>query len=286
MKLWLAGDMDQGEIQVDVCVHTCDHRRRSHLLLKLRPLWLREIVSTHFVLRRVIDKRLFEHVHLEFAPTVCLQLKPTDREHKRMTVQGFTELAVSRRIARLAKQGGLLVDVGANYGYYTCIWAAANASNRVIAFEPSPRNLGPLRRNISRNALGSQVDVRINAVGISSGQGHFWLGPEEETGWGGLLTTDKYDSVAVDVVSLDHGLSSVLEPINVLKVDTEGADTWVLSGARTLLANHQVTHVFFEDNPERRNALGISRVEAHQMLKCCGYKIEALGEGQYYAHVP
>jgi FkbM family methyltransferase len=255
----------------------------GHLLLKVRPLRLREVLATYIALRQYIDERLFERVYLEFAPGICLRLRPSDREHKRMTIQGFTELSVSRRIRNLARLGGLMVDVGANYGYYTCIWAAANTCNRVVAFEPSPLNTQPLRSNIKSNGLGSQVDIRTEAVGLSNDVGHFWLGPREETGWGGLCLTATRESIKVKTVSLDQALPGVA--ISVLKIDTEGADTWVLIGAQNLLSERRIAHLFFEDNPERRKALGIPSSTAHDLLKSFGYDIEYLGNGQYHATI-
>jgi FkbM family methyltransferase len=254
-----------------------------HLLLKVRPLKLREVLSKYIVLRQHLDERLFERVYLEFAPGIYLRLKPSDREHKRMTIQGFTELSVSRRIWKLARRGGLMVDVGANYGYYACIWAAGNVRNSVVAFEPSPLNIEPLRANIKSNGLDPQVNIRTEAVGLSNDLGHFWVGPREETGWGGLSLTATPDSVKVKIVSLDQALPNAV--ITVLKIDTEGADTWVLIGAQRLLAERRIVHVFFEDNPERRQALGIQCSAAHNLLKSFGYNVEYLGDGQYHATI-
>lgn len=90
--------------------------QRRHALLMVRPLRLREALSNLFFLRRPIDVGLFDRVNLEFARSVLLRLQAGDREHKRIAIQGFTELSVSRHISKLAQRGGLMVDVGANYG--------------------------------------------------------------------------------------------------------------------------------------------------------------------------
>ena len=49
------------------------------------------------------------------------------------------------------------------------------------------------------------------------------------------------------VVTLDEELKDV-SFIDVLKIDTEGADTWVLEGAAFLLRQKRIRHVFFEEN--------------------------------------
>ena len=59
----------------------------------------------------------------------------------------------------LAEKGGVCVDVGTNYGYFLCLWAFLNPEKQVIAFEASPRNVLPLRKNIYNNNLLSHVDI-------------------------------------------------------------------------------------------------------------------------------
>lgn len=163
------------------------------------------------------------------------------------------------------------------------MWAAANSLNRVLSFEPSPKNISALAYNVRANRLESRVEVRCEAVGVSDCSGHFWLGPAHETGWGGLIPAAGANSVVVEIVSLDEALDG--RSVDVLKIDTEGADTWVLTGACRSLAARRVQHVFFEDNPKRRVALGIPRWEAHRLLNTFGYNIKYLGDGQYHASI-
>jgi len=83
---------------------------------------------------------IFDNANLEFAPSISLKLMPTDVSHQQIAFLGYVELKVTSRISKLAKSGGLMIDVGANYGYYSCIWVAARTSNLVLAY------LAPLLR--------------------------------------------------------------------------------------------------------------------------------------------
>jgi len=256
-------------------------------LMKIRPLWLREKLFWKLYLNQTkAFGDLFETATLEFAPKISLKLMPTDVGHKQIALLGFCELLPSRRIAQLAKVGGLMVDVGANYGYYSCLWAAANVKNRVVAFEASPRNFSALKLNLINNGLETQVDVHQTALGKESGSLPFTLGPEEESGWGGLLVNREDGSIEVPVVSLDEVyIKSQNDCIDVLKIDTEGADTWVLQGAEKLLRSHKIRHIFFEENVNRMSALGILPGEAQSLLQDCGYFVESLGAEQWYARI-
>jgi FkbM family methyltransferase len=253
--------------------------------MKIRPLWLREKLFWKLYSKHTATfNNLFEKATLEFAPQISLKLMPTDIGHKQIAFLGFTELSLSLRIAQLAKAGGLMVDVGANYGYYSCLWAAHHPQNRVITFEASPRNFSALKHNLVNNELESQVDVRQVAVGKERGSLPFTLGPEEQSGWGGLSVEWDKGEIEVCVVSLDEVFfNSGDERIDVLKIDTEGADTWVLQGAKQLLQCKRINHIFFEENIGRMSALGLKPKEAQSLLQDCGYRLEPIGNDEWYA---
>ncbi|MHC5610269.1 MAG: FkbM family methyltransferase [Nostoc sp.] len=243
-------------------------------LMNFRPLWLREKFFWKLFLTQA-DRftSLFENATLELAPHISLNLMPTDISHKMIAFCGFYELPVSRCIVKLAKAGGLMIDVGANYGYYSCLWAANRPNNKVIAFEASPRNSSALKLNLMKNELITQVEVYEIALGKERGHLFFDLGPEEQSGWGGLLVDEQSDAIQVPVISLDEMfLKTDYLDIDVLKIDTEGADTWVLQGAEQLLRSHRIHHIFFEENTVRMAKLGIEPGEAQKMLKDCGYR--------------
>jgi len=213
---------------------------------------------------------------LEFAGVSLRTLSQTDVAHRQIACLGFYELGLSRRIVKLAAKGGLLVDVGANVGYFSCLWAAVNSANRAIAFEASPRMAPVLRDNVEGAGLREQIAVMPFALGQETGKKFFDLGPEEQTGWGGLMLKEGPRSVEVEVKRLDEVCGDFCE-ISVLKIDTEGADTWVLLGAAKLLREKRIRHVFYENNYERMNALGIEGGEAASLLSGCGYRIQDLG---------
>ncbi|MDB5138668.1 MAG: hypothetical protein JWR12_584 [Mucilaginibacter sp.] len=98
-------------------------------------------------------------IKLSFNKDIKLDLVKTDVGHKSIIFNGYYELNLTKDILKYASEGGLLVDVGANYGYFSSLWASVNARNKVIAFEASPANVGPLKNNISKNGLDGQVTV-------------------------------------------------------------------------------------------------------------------------------
>jgi FkbM family methyltransferase len=260
------------------------------ILMKIKPLWLRQKIYYRLFSRSASKSiNLFDSAPLELNSKLKLKLEPKDVGHQAIAFCGFYELEVSRKILDLAKLGGLFVDVGANYAYYSCLWAGANSQNKVIAFEASPRNSTPLRENVFNNQLQSQVEIHDVAIGKEPGNLPFSFMSDEQTGWGGLspFQENNINTVQVPVITLDEFYEQNLDEviIDVLKIDTEGADTWVLQGASRLLQAKKIKHIFFEENLVRMSELGILNTVAIDLLVTSGYQITRIGQGEWYATI-
>lgn len=213
-----------------------------------------------------------------------MDLCPTDVGHQWIAYCGYGEKNVTERLARLADSGGVLVDVGANYGYYSLIWTARHAGNVAYAIEASPGVYSHLQRNVDRAMTKERIRLINIAAGQASGRMSFDIGPESQTGWGGLAATGGANRIEVGVTTLDEFAECAgLSAIDVLKIDTEGADSWVLMGASGLLRAGRVAHVFFEENVERQEALDIERGSAQRLLESFGYSVSQIGGMEWYA---
>ena len=128
----------------------------------------------------------------------------------------------------------VLINVGANVGYYCCL--ALSAGKQVIAFEPMPSNLQLLMRNISANGWQDSIEIfpmalssRIGIIDIYGGG----TGASLLKGWAGQ---SEEDVTRVPVSTLDLTLGRRFEGQRCLiLIDVEGAELDVLQGARRLL---------------------------------------------------
>lgn len=213
---------------------------------------------------------LFQEATLRYSPGARLfNLLPGDVISGMIAMAGFYELALTRRIVSLAKNGGLLVDVDANLGYFSILWASLNPTSKAICFEASPRNIDSINNNVKRNSLTDQVTLVPKAAGKEQGTVKFDVGSFAQTGWGGIAHSKSTTSIEVPLTRLDHEI--VNQTIDVLKVDVEGADTWVLIGCEGLLKENRIRQIFFEQNIPRMDQLGIRAGEAQEFLQDHGY---------------
>jgi len=210
---------------------------------------------------------------------LSLRLTTSDAGHLAIRYCGFAELTLTRRIMHLARSGGLLVDVGANHGYFTCVWAAV-AGNRVVAFEPAPEAFVALEENVAANGLAERVTLHRVALSKELSNAGFVESPDGQSGLSHLASGNENGErdVVVAVTTLDAAFADHADStIDVLKVDAEGADAWVLFGAEGLLRSKRIRTLFFEYDQRLNRRFAIALFEPQRFLRDCGYDVRRIG---------
>lgn len=149
--------------------------------------------------------------------------------------QGTFEPVETKLVRNILQDVDILVNVGANIGYYCC--HALSMGKPVIAFEPIERNLRYLCKNIKMNGWSGTEIYPIalsNSVGVLEIYGGN-TGASIVKGWAGIL--ESYVSL-VPSSTMNVVLGNRLRGKRVLiLVDIEGSEKWMLEGATILLAN-------------------------------------------------
>lgn len=223
-------------------------------------------------------KKLFTKAPLEFAPGIKMNLSPQDTCHQLIAYTGFFELHLSEKFSHLASLGGEFVDVGANYGYYSLLWAAADPGNIVTAFEAVPENASMLEENAQLNDMSKRIKIYNKALGRKRERMSFDLVEDTQTTWGGL-THSKEKGFELEVVPLDE-IWNKEKLIELLKIDVEGAEVWVLEGAANLLKTSRIRNIFFEENLDRQEKLNIAPGSAIKLLEQLGYQVVQLNKNE------
>jgi FkbM family methyltransferase len=118
-----------------------------------------------------------------------------------------------------------VLDVGAHVGSFA-LWTCERAPHaKVISVEPEPRNFSDLALNIDRNGLGGRVEVVNAALGSEPGTVTLHVPMNRESG---STLAAGGDSVEAVVISLSELLERLDGPLDLLKLDCEGAEWAVL----------------------------------------------------------
>jgi FkbM family methyltransferase len=165
----------------------------------------------------------------------------------------------TRRILQaVVGPGGRAVDVGASVGLHTLALArAVGQTGRVDAFEAAPGLQPYLQRTLAVNGLG-QVHLHNMAVGAKDGTASFQVA--RTIGHSSLyeLGDDEVrDQVTVQLRQLDS-VSGVMAPIDLIKIDVEGAELDVIRGAKKILSGSPECVVVAEFGPSHLRRAGVS----------------------------
>lgn len=154
-----------------------------------------------------------------------------------LTKHGSFEIQESEILRAVLKPGDSFVDCGANIGYYTLLGAAAiGPSGHVCAFEPVPDNYALLAKNIEDNGLGAIVTAYAVALGNVVGEVDITL-DRGNFGAHSLHAANVLEPqgvVTVPVRRLDDLLGQ--RRVDVIKIDTQGAESEILAGAAHILS--------------------------------------------------
>jgi FkbM family methyltransferase len=178
-------------------------------------------------------------------------------------------------VQRFLKRGMVVLDVGANEGYYTLLASkCVGPSGRVIAFEPSPRERRRLRMNLWINHC-TNARVEGLAMGAVEGQLNLHVVDGAETGCNSLRPPNvkgKTRPVQVEVGTLDEFLRrSEIQRIDFIKMDIEGAELSALQGAAGLLQTLQRPLLLIEVFEIRTRPWGYSPRDLVKMIVEEGY---------------
>lgn len=153
-------------------------------------------------------------------------------------LDGLWESWLTVFMARIIKSGMSVVDVGANHGYYTVLFAdLVGPQGRVAAIEPHPETARLLRRSVDVNGFGRRVAVMEQAAGLVDGAQvtlHMPDGEPKNARVVGVGVEARSDRVRVVSGRLDTLLAD-WPRVDFLKIDVEGAEEAAIGGLSAIL---------------------------------------------------
>jgi FkbM family methyltransferase len=149
--------------------------------------------------------------------------------------------------------GGTYLDIGANIGL-TIIPIAIDPKVKCLAFEPDPLNNRHLRANVQRNCRNGNVEIHQVALFSSRTKLRFVLN-DQNIGDHRVDPDGHATGHAVEVaaVPLDEFIES-LDGAVAAKIDTQGAEPFVIAGGGTALSRASL--IVLEFSPYHMRALG------------------------------
>jgi FkbM family methyltransferase len=172
-------------------------------------------------------------------------------------------------------EGDIVIDVGANIGYYTLIFAQlVGSSGKVFAFEPESKNFEILKKNIEINNYPNIV-AEQKIVSDKSGIVKLFIAEHGIVGHRINQQKSSQKFIEVESIILDNYIKKLNldNKINFIKIDVEGSEPKVLEGAKEIMQKSNQLKIFTEFNREAVEEYGIEPKEMIDLFYRNGFKI-------------
>ena len=252
------------------------------------PGWSRYYATLGATLTERLRVRRFHQLEsprtMSWTDGARLVVLPHDQLSRAVYVSGTYEPNTLSVLKALTPPGGVFLDIGANAGIMSlaaAIWVGEQG--RVFSFEPSQREFDRLTENLRSSGL-SRVEAVRAAVTDHDGEVTLRVAAGAYAGLNTLGDRFAYAGVEaerlepVTAVTLDRFLAAEgVRRVDAMKIDVEGAEGAVLTGATETLRTHRpalVAEVFSRS----LEATGWDRARLTALFAGAGYELFSLDD--------
>jgi FkbM family methyltransferase len=204
--------------------------------------------------------------HFMYVDTTDLSVAP------HLMMHGQWEPAITNLFTQLVRPGMTVVDIGANFGYYTILaGSGVGAEGKVYALEADPRNYEILRLNVEANGLNRIVETRQCAVldvkkPMELNRNRTLLGCHSLfAGKNGTPGNTWVDAVPLDDI--------VPGSVDLMKIDAEGSEPYIFDGMRGVLARSPRVQIIVEFNVPVLKVAGVEPLSFLRKIQGQNFKV-------------
>jgi FkbM family methyltransferase len=163
-----------------------------------------------------------------------------------LSTSGEYETLETQMIIKNLKPGHVVLDIGANIGYFTLIFARLTGSNgKVYAFEPDPSSFDLLRRNVDINGYKNVV-LELKAVSNTISEAYLQKDRFNNLDHRIVQESKSSDDILVKTISLDDYPPLLHTSVDFVKLDIQGAEAMALDGMKNILSRSKQVKILTE----------------------------------------
>jgi len=227
---------------------------------------------------KVINSFTISHLKSSFAEVQGHKMFLDSIDTLGLSINGIYEPLETELVKKEVKKGDVVLDIGANIGYYTLIFAKlVGEEGKVFAFEPEPTNFALLKKNVEINGYKNVILVQ-KAVSNKTGKLKLYLC---EDNLGDHRIYDPHDgrkSVGIEAIRLDDYFEGRDLKIDFIKMDIQGAEGGAIQGMLNLLRKNKTVKIVTEFWPGGLKRFGTDANEYLKLLTELGFKLYEINE--------
>ena len=171
-----------------------------------------------------------------------------------------------------AKNANVILDIGANIGWTALRFAGKNPKATIIAFEPHPLTFQRAQDNFGRNNFSNILCLNIG-LGETASTLKIYELTDNNSGMNRIILEElDRPFKEVKIERLDDVLTSRdIQQVDLIKIDVEGFECFVLKGASNILTSSNAKILMETDDAYLKNN-GSSAQWLIDILKRYGYQ--------------
>jgi FkbM family methyltransferase len=195
---------------------------------------------------------------------------------QQLMIDGIREAMSVGVVKRLLKEGDVIVEAGANIGYYALLESRLIGNKgKIYAIEPVPANMELLRKNIALNGY-TNIETYQLAVGDVPGVASMYLTSQRNLPTlRDIKGTNKEEffteEIKVQLATLDDFLRDKKYP-SFIRMDVEGYEYQIIKGMKETLAKKLPLKIFIEFHFHLLKKE--ETIEIFETLRQAGFRIE------------
>lgn len=220
---------------------------------------------------------LKETITIDWIDQLKINIYPGNKICRALYIRGVYDPNQISIVRDMIPQNGVLIDVGANMGYFSLAVSTKLDTGHIIAIEPSNRDFQRLTANIQLNNLQNKI-LAINCglsdtIEISK----LHVACEENSSLNTFSPVFKYKGIEeseiqdVNVQTLDQIVENLhLQTVDFIKLDIEGSELKAINGAKKTIQKFH-PHILIGTNPQLLEKNGSSINDLWKTLEDLGY---------------
>jgi FkbM family methyltransferase len=245
---------------------------------------VKSLVGTRIGQRIPLAGKIFFFVYNHISPRISLAevqglklyLNLRSSIGRTLLMKDSYEKGTTKLFRDLIEEGMVILDIGANIGYYSLFAAKlVGEKGTVFAFEPAPDNFALLVKNIELNGFSNIIPVQ-KAVSSKTGRGRLFLSSDPV-----LHSMHQHNgkrSIEVEVTSIDEFIENRNCPVDLIKMDVEGLEMRALEGMLETIKRNPNLKIITEFSPDCLQKSGSPPMEFLKKLMDCGFKLFLIDE--------
>lgn len=199
-----------------------------------------------------------------------------------LIITGAYDTDLTNYFLRELRPDSHCIDVGANFGYFTCLMARFAPQGRVVGIEPDQAIFELARDNVAINGLNGVAEVIHAAASDTEAE----LTLHRRIGRSGNTSIVSYDAdftrklgeapsqpFGVRGAPVDCLTGPMQGRVDLMKIDVEGAEPMVFAGARKTIADNPQLQIVMEWSPGQIQSAGFDLGQFAADLKGHGLKV-------------